>query len=437
MMGMGQNDFLIQAWQFKYPGDPDAWDGWAYNWDYAECSTCEPTAREGNATAYVTVNHTDDPVKDLRDFIRAFNATWLNGRPKLKLEMRPYDADEGRRKFTLTQQKDVVLTGDVSPNGDSSLADPNVGFYAIIQSKSMAGTALLFELQRSAKYGYICAMEQAKIAMDIGQGRQLVAITGYGPGDAQHIHETDKGLATRFFLYDNGTEVARCHLSYRDGSWDPSIGPTIEMIAVHKDHRGKGYLPLLWYWVKCFIQENFALECLNTDCPPGHIMIKATQLTNAVVDTYGSNGEGPITDKDFFYDYAGFSVRVQKGMGAFMSARRPRDEEAVLYIPLLTMAQLQQRGKTPPSQQAPSDVQAWKLNRGACSCEACRRIAVQMVRCGRCKLVYYCGRECQKRDWKQHKVWCGKTKDELHEILVEKGLRMKMPDGNWSTVMNG
>ena len=28
-------------------------------------------------------------------------------------------------------------------------------------------------------------------------------------------------------------------------------------------------------------------------------------------------------------------------------------------------------------------------------------------RCSRCKVVYYCGRECQQADWKEHKKTCG------------------------------
>ena len=40
MMRMSQNEFLVQAWQFKYPGDPDAFDGWAYNWDYGKIRKC-------------------------------------------------------------------------------------------------------------------------------------------------------------------------------------------------------------------------------------------------------------------------------------------------------------------------------------------------------------------------------------------------------------
>jgi len=44
-------------------------------------------------------------------------------------------------------------------------------------------------------------------------------------------------------------------------------------------------------------------------------------------------------------------------------------------------------------------------------CNTCRKMEVKakvMKACSRCHLVYYCGRECQKLDWKTHKKVCGK-----------------------------
>lgn len=199
------------------------------------------------------------------------------------------------------------------------------------------------------------------------------------------------------------------------------------MMAVHKDYRDQKFLPLLWFWVRCFIEENITLECFNTDSPPGHVMIKATQLLNAEIDRHKGQ---PISDKEFFYDYAGFSVRAQKGFGALMSTRRPPDEEAVLYIPLLSKEQIRDRTTYDVGPEAIT----YKINRGACSCDTCRRLSVGMVRCGRCKLVYYCDKACQKKDWKRHKQWCGLTRDQLHELLVEKGLRQRMEDGNYASI---
>lgn len=39
------------------------------------------------------------------------------------------------------------------------------------------------------------------------------------------------------------------------------------------------------------------------------------------------------------------------------------------------------------------------------TCTVCWRPATDL--CGRCKQVRYCGRSCQRDDWKTHKVFCG------------------------------
>lgn len=40
------------------------------------------------------------------------------------------------------------------------------------------------------------------------------------------------------------------------------------------------------------------------------------------------------------------------------------------------------------------------------SCDYCGDRAIQLARCARCRLRVFCGRECQKKDWKKHKLTC-------------------------------
>lgn len=42
-------------------------------------------------------------------------------------------------------------------------------------------------------------------------------------------------------------------------------------------------------------------------------------------------------------------------------------------------------------------------------CSVCHNMKVKTKRCDQCAIVYYCGRKCQKKDWKTHKVACKKT----------------------------
>ena len=44
-------------------------------------------------------------------------------------------------------------------------------------------------------------------------------------------------------------------------------------------------------------------------------------------------------------------------------------------------------------------------------CNTCGEKEKELLRCTRCKGVYYCAVECQKKDWPQHKLKCSKTTD--------------------------
>ena len=42
-------------------------------------------------------------------------------------------------------------------------------------------------------------------------------------------------------------------------------------------------------------------------------------------------------------------------------------------------------------------------------CRRCRK-ETKLMKCAVCESVWYCGAQCQKEDWKRHKVFCGKKK---------------------------
>eukprot|EP01083_Nonionella_stella_P157574 511701_1 len=45
------------------------------------------------------------------------------------------------------------------------------------------------------------------------------------------------------------------------------------------------------------------------------------------------------------------------------------------------------------------------------SCAKCNKAGATAV-CGACKCTYYCSRDCQRKDWKQHKRICKMLKEE-------------------------
>ena len=45
-----------------------------------------------------------------------------------------------------------------------------------------------------------------------------------------------------------------------------------------------------------------------------------------------------------------------------------------------------------------------------CNNQNCNVSTIGMKQCNGCKGVHYCGKECQRNDWTNHKASCGKIK---------------------------
>jgi hypothetical protein len=423
---------LVYDWQHNVVDDATEW---AFNWNYAEGGTAKPVPREHHATMWLSMNA---PVIATKIFFKDV----AQDHPVKLITKNPSRSGEGMEyEFTVIQKrtKEVLLTGTMK-DPDPGSPDPNVGNYATFKSTTEAGFSLIKNLvkgtqMRGVAHGMIAFIPHERIELPIGGGYTVVSTTGEGPdGDRKSMR-----LATRFTLFHKDEEVARCHMTYRDGSWDPSMGPTIEMIAVKQSRRGEGLAKVLWYWVRRFIEDNFTIECLNNDAPLGHVMVKATQIgTNEVdirVEKDGSRH--PMTFKEFLFDYCEFSVREQKGAAAFvLSSQRPKDEEAVLYIPLLSKEELASRPRAESSNAPKPGNAVFREKCGARMCHWCTKVNVDLSRCSRCGTTFYCDRSCQKNDYNRHKKWCGKTREQVRELLIKEGGMIRLPDGKYSLVMN-
>jgi hypothetical protein len=419
-------------------GSAGSGTGWPYNWNYAECSTSQPTARSDQGHCYATMflicNHTEHPLDDFVEFCEHLSrhGPLKAAEKQILVVVDDDDDDDEDDDYDDGATKDISVTskqsGAVLLRGWINLRkspDPNVGGYAELQAITEKGMFLMRVMEASTPHGYCSIIDHDRVEIDLGDGRMLVKVSGFSPDDSSTDESRNNDLATRLTIRENGTDVARCHISYRDASRDPSMGPTIEMMAVHQDYRDKNLLPVLWYWVRCFIEENCTLECMNNETNPNNVMVKATCLINAEIER---KNEAPVTDKDFFYDCAGFSVRRQKGCMAALSTR-PKDEEAVLFIPLLSKKQIRERTEY----KGFNNIE-WPSTKGARCCYHCDKVRIGHLRCANCKVASYCKKSCQKQDWERHKKWCGKTKDQVHDVLVKRGLRVRQPDG---TYING
>ena len=108
-------------------------------------------------------------------------------------------------------------------------------------------------------------------------------------------------------------------------------------------------------------------------------------------------------------------------MGFMLGSRRPKDEEAVLYIPLLKSAALAKKRKTIKREAPKPGIGAMRSKCGTRMCHWCSGVGLGLMRCTRCEEAFYCNPKCQKSDWKRHKKWCGKRRDEVKARLIKEG----------------
>merc|ERR1712194_819789 len=112
----------------------------------------------------------------------------------------------------------------------------------------------------------------------------------------------------------------------------------------------------------------------------------------------------------------GFDVRFDAGN---LLGGQPIDEDAVKYMrPKLSKSKKE-------SQLALDGPESGQMHKhhGRLLCHYCARSGekAKLLICSRCRQVRYCSEECSTNDWRFHKLWCGKTKDDLQKELIDLG----------------
>lgn len=51
------------------------------------------------------------------------------------------------------------------------------------------------------------------------------------------------------------------------------------------------------------------------------------------------------------------------------------------------------------------------------TCHNCRKTDSEMMQCSKCKIGFYCNKECQTTDWKKHKEFCS-CSDEIKRNYI-------------------
>ena len=78
------------------------------------------------------------------------------------------------------------------------------------------------------------------------------------------------------------------------------------------------------------------------------------------------------------------------------------------------------------------------------SCNTCQAHKDELLRCTRCKDVYYCNVDCQKQDWPSHKLKCSKSSSKIQTVKEEdlNGMNeftkvQHLGTGNFTTIFKG
>ena len=78
-----------------------------------------------------------------------------------------------------------------------------------------------------------------------------------------------------------------------------------------------------------------------------------------------------------------------------------REVEELLLASIAKLSQAEQAAKAEAVKE-----EEGRVKRAARVCQLCGKEAQRMKKCSVCKLVRYCGEECQLGDWKKHKKSC-------------------------------
>ena len=193
---------------------------WLYKWDCPECGTSKPKARLGHGTLFLRWDGKQSSVVD------------------------PITKDPVPAELHA-----VKLAGpDADVWCESPYDEAWHGPLLVANAMSVRGLAVLRSIAGKSP-GFASLVEHVETSTKVNLEKHLEIKSTTGMNKAEDDRR-GSDLSTIFNLYKRGVEVARCHVSYRDGSHSSTIGPSIEFIEANTRHRGKRHLRELYSHVE-------------------------------------------------------------------------------------------------------------------------------------------------------------------------------------------
>lgn len=167
--------------------------------------------------------------------------------------------------------------------------------------------------------------------------------------------------------------------------------------------------------------RNTMIEILTTDCDPESAGFgEADQrIDGAVLFKFGDRNEGDMVSKGRLgkAPLDSLELFISERLEAIRAARAKGDLElAKQEYAKMTPVEFKKFFKHYRAGQA-AEFKGMGWEKQVCPVkvegELCENCGAEkdgeraLMRCGKCKRVMYCGRECQAEDWKAHKPFCG------------------------------
>ncbi|CAH0518077.1 unnamed protein product [Peronospora belbahrii] len=148
--------------------------------------------------------------------------------------------------------------------------------------------------------------------------------------------------------------------------------------------------------VNMYVDDRGTAKALPTNVRASAI----AQACGKMMEVKGDAFIGRVFDNDDDFVRMDFRLSEVSGSAQWMQVAKLQSNAAVARNGGEAAGGMLTRAKAPSKMMLPGSIQR------ICGADRCSKNG--LLRCSRCKAQFYCSMECQKIDWKLHKVGCSK-----------------------------